>query len=213
VRAMALADLQQSMARLYTDASLRERFFAEPGAAAEALGLAPGEAAQLAGLSKVEVSFFADSLRRKRLKQAAVLLPRTHRALGQRFAELFERHAVSSLPSGVRKNQQDAIRFAASIESIAGEVAIARWIVDLVRYEAALLRAADSASKWTACRLRYMVQDTSNASEQSCAPKPLRWPMLALWVRPRRGTRAWQINLSLPSFWRPQGRARASDHS
>ncbi len=79
---MGLARLQEVLAQLYTDAALRERFFADPQGVSEALGLQPEEAQQLTQLSAPQVDFFAESLKRKRLNEACKLLPLTRRVLG-----------------------------------------------------------------------------------------------------------------------------------
>jgi hypothetical protein len=65
---MGLAQIQQVLARLYTDAALRERFFADPQRTGAELGLDAGEVHQLAHLSVQQVTFFARSLQRKRLQ-------------------------------------------------------------------------------------------------------------------------------------------------
>ncbi|MBI1791005.1 MAG: hypothetical protein HYR60_26035 [Acidobacteria bacterium] len=84
---MELARQQAWLARLSTDAGLRERLPAGPPAAGE-------EAAWLAGLSARQVEAFAETLLRKRRSAVRGLLPQSTRSLGPRFGELFRAHAA-----------------------------------------------------------------------------------------------------------------------
>src|SRR5215203_4365823 len=113
---MGLARVQWLLAQLYTDASLRERFFAHAQAVSEEYGLSPDEAQPLCQLSAAQVTFFADSLRRKRLNGVAKLLPLSVHALGKRFGELFTEFADTFVPSGTNKQRQDARAFASFID-------------------------------------------------------------------------------------------------
>ena len=62
---MELTALQRAMAKLYTDAALRERFYADPQASAPALGLDAEAARYVASIDRREVEAFAASLGRK----------------------------------------------------------------------------------------------------------------------------------------------------
>src|SRR5215212_7085706 len=144
---MGIGQVQWLLAQLYTDAKLRERFFSDTQAVSEEYGLSPDEARQLRQLSATQVTFFADSLRRKRLNGVAKLLPLAARALGERFDELFTEFADTFVPSGTNKQRQDARAFATFIDGNArGRQIGPPWVLELMRYEAAQLAAADPTS-------------------------------------------------------------------
>ena len=83
---MGLAQVQAALARLFTDAGLRARFFADPIEVGRGLGLDQSETSDLASLSTGHVADFAATLRRKRVDDLRKLLPLTALALGDSFA-------------------------------------------------------------------------------------------------------------------------------
>lgn len=62
---MELIVLQRVMAKLYTDAALRQRFYADPQACAGDLGLDSDAASYVASIDHRDVEAFAASLSRK----------------------------------------------------------------------------------------------------------------------------------------------------
>jgi uncharacterized protein (UPF0276 family) len=186
LRAMGLAQCQNLLARLYTDAALRGRFFADPRGVGAGLGLSAAEASGLAQLSPAQVGFYARSLRNKRCNDAAKMLPMSRRALGaERFDRLFLRH-VSGHPYRAEAGPQgDALAFAEAVEPLLGRGGIGPpWAADVLRFEAARLGMADPARRWAARWLRHSPADLSAAvSAGPGQPPPVR-PTLAVWVRP-----------------------------
>jgi hypothetical protein len=193
---MGLTEVQRLLARLYTDAELRERFFVEPGQVGEAFGLTTDEAYRLAQLSAQQVGRFAASLQRKRLNGVARLLPLTRRALGERFDELFQHHADAYLPVGRRKQREDALTFCAFLARAAREVELnPAWVLDVARYEAAKLRSAEQPV--TVCAMRHTVPVLMRGSEEGALLSlPVR-PTLVVWLRFSRRSRPWQLRLPL----------------
>jgi hypothetical protein len=63
---MSAAQLEIFLARLYTDAALRERFLAQPEAVAHDAGLAREEIAALAAIDRTGLQMAAASFARKR---------------------------------------------------------------------------------------------------------------------------------------------------
>jgi hypothetical protein len=136
---MGLVETQAALARLYTDAALLDRFLAGPAGAAAELGLSQNDAEQLAAAAGEELRYFARSLLRKRMQEAAPLIPVTVKALGEEaFERLFLVWAGSHPPSGTHKPLHDAFTFACSL---GGEEDLLPWIGALARYEAAGLAA------------------------------------------------------------------------
>jgi hypothetical protein len=191
------------LARLYTDAALRARFFDDPEAVGAELGLGWDDLTRLGPLSEAQVGRFARSLWSKRRKEVEKALPLTLLALGEdRFATLFLRHASGPVPSGVQKHRADAIAFAAFLEdeADAGHLGPA-WVVDLMRYEAARLLAWDSTRRWLVLRLRHTLDDLVQAALGGGDPAPRSCPTLAVWFRPTRRGQLRNVALSLPR-WR-----------
>jgi hypothetical protein len=197
---MGLAQVQQLLACIYTDPGVRDRFFSNPRVVGEAFGLTSEEARQLGRMSEPRARSYADSLRRKRFNGVRKLLPLTGRALGRRFAELFERHAEAFTPRGHGKPRQDALAFAAFLERAASAGQIPSSLVAaLARYEAANLQAADPARRLTLCWLPAPVDRLVRQAERGAEARaePPR-PAVALWFRPTPRSRLRQAILSLP---------------
>lgn len=184
---MGLAQVQQALARLYTDAALRDRFLADPREVGLTFGLSPVEVEQLAQAAS-QISFFAESLHRKRLNEVNRLLPFTRRLLGRQFGALFLRYAPTYAPHGLRKHQADALAFADFIERrLSVEPLGPPFGADIVRYEAGWLWAAHPDCRWLVRRFRYPIHKLLHALAQNAAPPPQR-PTLGIWFRlwPRR---------------------------
>jgi hypothetical protein len=199
---MGLAELQQALARLYTDSAFRERFFAEPDRVAEELGLQAGDARQLAALSASQVHRFAGTLHRKRLGAARKLLPLTGRVLGGRFEPLFQRYLATRGEGYAGSYRVEAIGFAAFLaETFRAEDPGSPWIPDLVRYESAALRAHLPGARWTPCACRHYPHALTRAAAQyhpRAPPTVPRRPTLALWIRFGRRGQLRHFLLGLP---------------
>ncbi len=192
---MGLAESQRLLARLATDAALRARFAADPATVAAESGMDPAGSATLAALPIGPLDDFAGSLINKRRGEVGSLLPMTVRALGLgRFAALFRRHALGTVPAGIKKHRDDAVAFAASLA--AGSVD-PPWIVDLARLESAALLSHGAARRWTALRLRHRPADLARAAA-SGGPAPGPSPALVCWFRLTPRGRLRRAVLTLP---------------
>ena len=197
---MGLAETQRLLARLYTDAGLRERFFADPLRIGEEFGLGRDDARQLARLSARQVNFFADSLHAKRLGEVRDLLPLTVRALGERAASLFKDYAETNLPRGIRKHREDAAAFADYLTKIVVfGGADAERVAELARYERTWLKAADMTRGVIACRFRLDVDELARAAGRGDERPALgRKAALVVWFRLSHGRRLRHLVLRLP---------------
>ncbi|MEZ0371158.1 MAG: hypothetical protein ACAI44_18840 [Candidatus Sericytochromatia bacterium] len=206
---MGLAQLQQALARLYTDAAFRERFWTteanaelNPEHKAELgreLGLNPAEIEQLVRLSRERLAYFADSLQQKRYHAVCKLLPRSHRLMPERFRSLFQAYAPTYLPSGSQKHQHDAVRFAAhaAADPSPDRAQAAPWQRELLRYEALPLRAQLQASGLLYACVRYPVWD-SLVWDPATLGSGQRVPLtLCLWFRRRQGWFQLRVSLTL----------------
>jgi hypothetical protein len=199
---MALAEVQHALARLYTDAALPARFLADPLAVGTELGLTDEEARQLGTLSVQQIRFFAATLRRKRLGELRDLLPLTHRLLGQTFVALFWQFASTYVPRGIHKHRDDALAFVRFLEQTVGAAGLRpAWALDLVRYEAARLEAAETARRWTLRRFRYPVATVVQALAHEATPPALRpQPTICVWMRLSTRHAPRYLQLALPAF-------------
>jgi hypothetical protein len=199
---MALAEVQRALARLYTDAALPARFRADPRAVGTELGLTAEEARQLGTLSVQQLRFFADTLRRKRLGEVRDLLPLTHRLLGQTFVALFWQFAPTYVPRGIHKHRDDALAFVRFLEYTVGAAGLSpAWALNLARYEAARLEAAEPARRWTMRQFRYPVASVVQALAHETPPAALRpRPTTCLWLRLSSRHTPRYLQLALPAF-------------
>lgn len=190
---MGLEAVQKTLARLYTDGAFRERFFADPERTGATTGVTSEEARSLSGMES-EVRCFARSLHRKRLNEAAAMLPLTKHALGKEFEPLFLSYASTVVPVGVRKHRDDALGFVRHVERVRVPGALPGWALDLARYEAGWLRARQPGVRCVSRTFRYPVVamlGRLTAGERIVHPMPRRG--LALWVRflPRGKVQHW----------------------
>lgn len=197
---MGLAETQKALARLYTDAGLRERFFADPLKTGAELGLGSEDVRQLARLSSQQVDFFAGSLHAKRLQEVGGLLPLTVRALGGRAASLFRDYAETNLPAGVGKHRADAAAFADYLaQSGALKGSGAEWVAELARYEKTWLEAADMRRGVIARRFRVAINELAReVASGHTRPTLNHRTTLALWFRPSPRHRPRHLVLRLP---------------
>jgi hypothetical protein len=210
---MGLAQIQELMAHVYTDDAVRERFFADPQEVARRFGLTGDEFRQLQGVSERRVRFFAASLERKRLTAVRKLLPLTNLAIGPQFADLFRRHAASYSPRGHKRHRDDALAMAALIEQVAleGQLAPAP-VAELVRYEAAKIKASDPMRLFTACWLgRPNGELAPSSGLASDAAVNRLCPAVVVWFRCWPNGRLRRVVLPLPRLWSRSSPRRSRD--
>ncbi len=195
---MGLAEVQAALARLYVDASLRDRFFTDPSAVGVELGLVAEEARDLAGVSRRQVEQFAGSLRRKRRDQVRRVIPIAARALGGRFVGLFDRYADGSAPRGSKADLDDAAGFVNALGRwVDGDWP--PWAADLARYELAWRQAARAGRRpmvRTFCYPVARLVPGRKVDAAAIAPRPT----LAIWWRPTPRGRIRHLVIGLPAF-------------
>lgn len=199
---MGLAELQKTLALLYTDTRLREDFFADPSRVGVELGLSAEETRRLQQLSAAEVNRFADSLCNKRLLGVGKLLPFTRRVLKERFDEDFRRYAAEHKHAGAPGYFEDAARFATHLdETLKREGACEAWAFDLLRFEVARVLAADPRRRLVARLFRHDISRlVSSLARREETPSVVRRPSLAVWWRPRRRAPVRYALLSAPKL-------------
>lgn len=181
---MSLAAEQHLLARLYTDAELRRRFFAEPQAVGQAEGLDPDAARGLASPRvREQVETFARALVAKRLQSVRPLLPGTARLLGPKFAELFRVHAEKFAPQGRRKIPQDALTFALKLRESEVFRQLPRHAAAVLAWEEAAIRAGDPEFRVALHFFRYGMPALLKALDDGHLGEPRRRLCWALWIR------------------------------
>jgi hypothetical protein len=193
---MALADVQAVLARLFTDASFRACFFADPVAVGRANGLDPADAQRLAALSREEVVGFAATLRRKRAVDVRKVLPLTARALGDKFRD----HLLPVTAGAPRpgRHRDDARALVDHLGRMARSARLEPpWAGDLARYELTFGEALHRCAGIMVRQFRYPVGRLATAILGG-APMPEVEPSMTvgIWLRwpGRRGVfhRVWQ---------------------
>ena len=188
----------KGLAELDPGANLRERFLADPVAVGRRLGLGAAEARRLAGMSPRS---FAASLQKKRLEQVGKLLPLTHRVLGDYFHAAFRDYADSpTLPRAARKHLGDALAFAAFLsKALRKERREPSWVLDVLRYELARVKASDPRRRVVVCYFRHDVRPLVRSlarKEKEAAVLACR--CVAVWARVRRGEKVRYALFILP---------------
>lgn len=108
---MSLLQQQNFLARLYTDEKLRRDFLSEPEKTGRENNLNECEIADLKAVLPDEMSFFADSLFWKRLREAERFLPLTKDFLGENFTKLSKIFSQNFNPQSIKKHLEDAFEF------------------------------------------------------------------------------------------------------
>ena len=146
----------------------------------------------------------ADPLRSRRFIEASKVLPLTKRVLAARFDNYFRQYAADHAPGEYKGHLADDLAFATYLEEkIRRERREARWVLDLVRYEKARLKAADPSRRLVIGFFRHDIGSLVRSvarKEESADVSPR--PTAAVWWRPkRRGTVRYTM-LPLPLVFR-----------
>ena len=200
---MDLTMTQLLLARLYTDTALRQRFLSDPEAVGREFGLDREQTSQFDRLSGRQVSFFAESLIRKRLGEVRKLLPLTRKVLGKEFDALFHQYAERHRLVMPKPHQNDATAFCAFLEKAAGmDVVKNPWALDLARFETACQEANIIAGPCCIVLLfQYSVRELARSMEEASAisvPAPRH--TLVVWLRFSRQGRLRFFTFSLPTL-------------
>lgn len=199
----SLGQTQALLGGLFTNASFRREFFANPEKAALDFGLPPDQASTLKAVDAKSVAQFVDSLSQKRLADARKTLPMTARALGAEFDRLL-RPKLDGPPSSGR-HRDDAARLVARIEQGDDARPLPPWIVDLARYEMACVAAASPGAVLILRCFRWPPRRLAAAALSGADPgAPTR--ALGLWLRLPGARRLFHRLFSATIPWREHAR-------
>jgi hypothetical protein len=213
---MGLAEVQAALAKLAIDDPCRTRFFSDPVAAANELGLSAAEAISLACIPQVQIDRFAASLHRKRRDQIRHMLPLAVTVLGTRFASLFADYAAQAPARGSTADLDDPLGFVASLSARRPREPLEpSWIVDLARYELAWRQAMSGRGHGPRLLIRLFGHPVHTLNPENLAPKnpgstlrplatlpPSPSPSIGFWWRLGRDGRVRHAVLALPRLRR-----------
>ncbi len=192
--------MQKALARLLADAQLRESFFKDPQGVGRELGFSAEETRRLAEISPRGLNTFASYLHKKWYAQLGKLMPLTFRALGDRFTFELRKFSETHLPGGVKRIMEDALAFNLHLGKALKQERERRWILDLLRYERARLRAADPRRRLVVSVFRYdisrLVRSLARQEDADVFPRRC----AALWTRYRRGQKVRYVVIMLPQM-------------
>lgn len=161
---MSLLKQQNFLAKLYTDERLRIDFTFDPQKIGIENGLNLSEIEEISAIYDEEIKFFAESLFRKRMHEAAKCLPLTNKILKADFEKSFRSFSQNFQPQTIKKHLEDAIEFCRFLQKNDAISAIGK---DAAKYEAAKLRFFVVGEKYVFCRLRYNVHEIARCDEQA----------------------------------------------
>jgi hypothetical protein len=116
---MNLENYQYLLAKIYTDADFREKFFAEPVKIGAVFQLEPALAQELAQKHQEAIDFFSDTLLRKRLQAVRNLLPQTVQILANQLNALFQSFAQNRPLLSDDRYAEDSFAFGKQVEKSA----------------------------------------------------------------------------------------------
>jgi hypothetical protein len=176
---MSLLDVQNFLARLYTDENLRREFLSTPERIRRENNLTEQEIAELIAIFPEELNLFADSLFYKRLREVEKLLPLTRKILEKDFERSFRGFASQFTPASIKKHLEDAIAFADFLQT---EEVEPFWARDAAKFERAKLEFNNFGKRFIFgvfdCDVREFVRLNANAPNEIRKKKTL-----AIWIK------------------------------
>jgi hypothetical protein len=168
---MSLSDIEQILARLTADESLRARFVENPFALGRELGLTAAGARQLRRAAAAHFESFVATPRERLFVQVYKLLPLTHRVLRERFTRYFDAYVVEHGPPAVAHLFGDVLRFAEYLEEkLKDDYLGSGWTLDLLRFEKARLKAADPNRRLVVATFRHDISRLVRGVARKDAP-------------------------------------------
>ncbi|HEY0049232.1 MAG TPA: hypothetical protein VGB68_08115 [Pyrinomonadaceae bacterium] len=153
---MSLLDVQNLLARIFTDKDLRLRFLLEPEKTGAENNLNEAEIEQIKQILPEQINFFADSLFYKRLHEVEKFLPLTRKVLGKDFEKYFREFANQFLPQTIKKHLEDAIEFGGFLQL---KEIKPFWTKDLAKFEQARLAFNNSEKRFIFKRFDFDIRE------------------------------------------------------
>ncbi|MGI9054354.1 MAG: hypothetical protein ACR2F2_00995, partial [Pyrinomonadaceae bacterium] len=134
---MSLLEQQNFLAKLYTDEKLRRDFLSEPSKIGQENYLNEIEIAEITEILPEEISFFAESLFWKRLREVEKFLPLTRKVSDDVFQKLFREFSQNYNPQTIKKHLEDANGFCLFLQQ---NNSVSEIVKNTAKYEQAKLK-------------------------------------------------------------------------
>jgi hypothetical protein len=177
---MSLLEQQNFLAKLYTDEKSRRAFASEPFKIGRENDLSDGEVREISEVFHEEITFFAESLFWKRLRETEKLLPLTKKVLDGDFESLFRNFSQIYKPQSLKKHLEDAAGFCLFLRKTGSVSEIGK---DCAKYEAAKLRFYGYGDRFTFCRLKFDVEQISRRDAKGQRFDSKKKTKFAVWIR------------------------------
>lgn len=176
---MSLLEQQNFLAKLYTDEKLRRDFLYEPSKIGRENYLNEIEIAEITEILPEEISFFAESLFWKRLRQVEKMLPLTFKIADDDFQKLFREFSQNYNPQTIKKHLEDANEFCLFLQQNDSVSGITK---NAAKYEQAKLKFHNFGKILVICRLNYDVRQISQIVKNANYNLKKK-TKIAIWIR------------------------------
>lgn len=157
---MSLQKQQDFLARLFIDEGLRQNFLSAPEKIGAENGLNAVEIEDLKAVLPEEITFFAETLFWKRLRETEKILPLTREFLKDEFVPLFREFSQNFNPQTVKKHLEDAAEFCRFLQTTdVSEVA-----KNIAKFELTKIEFFGYGKRFAFCRLNYDISEIAHKS-------------------------------------------------
>jgi len=177
---MSLREQQNFLAKLYTDEQFRRAFLSEPAKIGKENYLNESEIIEIAEMLPEEISFFAESLFRKRLREVEKFLPLTQKVLSEDFQKFFREFSQNYNPQTVKKHLEDAIEFCNYLRKSDFVSEVSK---NAAKYEQAKLTFYGCGKQFMVCKLSNDVREISKQIVITSGFNMKRKTKFAVWLR------------------------------
>jgi len=177
---MSLREQQNFLAKLYTDEQLRRAFLSEQSKIGEENFLNETEITEISEMLPEEISFFAESLFRKRLREVEKFLPLTRKVCGDEFQRLFREFSQSYNSQTIKKHLEDASEFCAFLQQSDSASEISK---NTARYEQSKLKFYSYGKKFVVCKLSFDVREIGEQFVKTSGDNLKKKTKIAVWIR------------------------------
>lgn len=160
---MSLQKQQDFLARLFIDEGLRQNFLSAPKKIGAENGLNLVEIEDLKAVLPEEITFFAEMLFWKRLRETEKILPLTREFLKDDFVQLFREFSQNFNPQTVKKHLEDAIEFCKFIQ----KAKVSEIVGNIAKFEQTKVEFFGYGKHFAVCRLDYDIKEISHESAKT----------------------------------------------
>ncbi len=154
---MSLQKQQDFLARLFIDEGLRQNFLSVADEIGAENGLNEAEIEDLKTVLPEEITFFAESLFWKRLREIEKFLPLSRKFSGEDFIRLFRKFSQNFNPQSVKKHLEDAIAFCRFLQ----KSEVSEIVKNIAKFEQTKIEFFGFGKHFAFCRLNYNIEEIS----------------------------------------------------